>query len=157
MTLLGQLCMTRFSVNSPYLQLALVLVVLGIGNGLFNSPNRQRRDGERSGQPPGRGGRNTGAHDEHRADSVHRHRHGDPLHRDVVSAPVRALTGAVGTNQALDALTFMEGMHRVYLFGSATAVVAILCSLMRGTEDEQRHALVATDGSESGLIGEVGM
>ena len=157
MTLLGQLCMTRFSVNSPYLQLALVLVVLGIGNGLFNSPNASAVMGS---VPANRRGVAAGT----RVLMMNTGQTASIATAMVILSTVMSyqllsglFTGAVGTNQALDALTFMEGMHRVYLFGSATAVVAILCSLMRGTEDEQRHALVATDGSESGLIGEVGM
>ena len=52
-------------------------------------------------------------------------------------------TGTASSNQ-LDARAFMHGFHEIFLFGTVTAIVAAVCSGLRGSDN---RAGTSTSGS----------
>lgn len=129
----GQSWLSTLSVDVPYLTLAFALGILGIGNGLFNSPNTSAVMG-----------------------SV-------PANRRGVAAGMRTLlnntgqTTAIGiamvilstvmsykllsglftgtaSGSSLDASAFMHGFHEIFLFGAVTSIIAAVCSSLRGSD-----------------------
>jgi EmrB/QacA subfamily drug resistance transporter len=154
MTLIGQLCMTRFPLHGSYMVLAPILIVLGLGNGLFNSPNTSAVMGS---VPANRRGIAAGT----RVLLMNTGQTTSIATAMAILATVMSyqllsglFTGAIANNQALDALAFMQGMHRLYLFGAATAVVAIVCSSMRGSDDKRERVLAPVKDIDSSLIAE---
>src|SRR5258708_35557508 len=53
-------------------------------------------------------------------------------------------TGA-SSSHAVDALAFMEGFHRIFLFGSGITAGAIVCSALTGRSDRTVSASTAAE------------
>jgi MFS family permease len=132
-TLLAQLWMITFPVDVPYPTLGIALAVLGVGNGLFNSPNTSALMGS---VPSNRRGvaagmrtllNNTGQTTAVAAAMV--------VLSTVMSYQVlSALFGSGGGETALEAQLFMRGFHEVFLVSAAISAVAIVLSSLRGAE-----------------------
>ena len=131
---IGQLWLVSQPVDAPYRTLAIALAILGTGNGLFNSPNTSAVMGS---VPPNRRGvaagmrtllNNTG---QTMAISI-----AMVILSTVMSYRVLSglFTGTASSNQ-LDATAFMHGFHEIFLFGTVTAVVAAVCSGLRGSDN----------------------
>ncbi len=140
---IGQIWMVSLPVDAPYRSLAFALAVLGTGNGLFNSPNTSAVMGS---VPPNRRGvaagmrtllNNTG---QTMAISI-----AMVILSTVMSYRVLSglFTGTASSNQ-LDARAFMHGFHEIFLFGTVTAIVAAVCSGLRGSDN---RAGTSTSGS----------
>ncbi|MGA7671703.1 MAG: MFS transporter [Nitrolancea sp.] len=140
---IGQLWLVSLPVDAPYRTLAFALTVLGTGNGLFNSPNTSAVMGS---VPPNRRGiaagmrtllNNTG---QTMAISI-----AMVILSTVMSYRVLSglFTGTAGSGQ-LDARAFMHGFHEIFIFGAVTAVVAAVCSGLRGSD---HRAGTSTSGS----------
>jgi EmrB/QacA subfamily drug resistance transporter len=136
-TLVAQLWMARFPVNVPYPLLAASLIMLGLGNGLFNSPNTSAVMGS---VPANRRGiaagmrtllLNTGQTLAVALAMV--------ILSTVMSYQVLTglFTGSEGGVPGIDGRAFMQGFHEVFLFSAAISAVAIVCSSLRGTETRQ--------------------
>ncbi|HEX7101312.1 MAG TPA: MFS transporter [Nitrolancea sp.] len=129
----GQLWMAILPVDAPYLTLALALATLGIGNGLFNSPNTSAVMGS---VPANRRGvaagmrtllNNTGQTAAIAIAMV--------ILSTVMSYSLLSglFTGTASGN-GLDSAAFMRGFHEIFLFGTVTAVIAAICSSLRGSD-----------------------
>ena len=130
----GSLWLVSLPLNAPYHTLAFALAVLGTGNGFFNSPNTSAVMGS---VPPNRRGvaagmrtllNNTG---QTMAISI-----AMVILSTVMSYRVLSglFTGTAGSGQ-LDAAAFMRGFHEIFLFGAVTAVIAAICSSLRGSDN----------------------
>jgi hypothetical protein len=125
--------MIFFSVAVPYLALATALAILGIGNGLFNSPNMSSIMGcvpaNRRGVAAGT--RNT-------LQNV-----GQTMSIAFTMAILSTVmsyhlltslfTGTAAGGKALDGVVFMHGLHEVFLVGAIITGIAIISSSLRGT------------------------
>ena len=74
---IGLAGMTMLQANSSYRWSALWLALVGIGSGMFNSPEHRRDDGRRPGAPPRHRRRRTRDAAEHRRRHLDRFRDGD--------------------------------------------------------------------------------
>jgi EmrB/QacA subfamily drug resistance transporter len=134
-TLVAQLWMVTFPVDVAYGFLALALCMLGIGNGLFNSPNTRA---VMNSVPPNRRGvaagmrtllMNTG---QTAAIGIAMVFLSTVMSCQLLTA---LLTGGATAGQAVDSAAFMQGFHEIYAFGALISVIAIVCSSLRGSAD----------------------
>jgi EmrB/QacA subfamily drug resistance transporter len=130
-TLFAQLWISTFSLNVSYIWLAIALVILGIGNGLFNVPNVSAIMGC---VPSNRRGVATGT----RTLMLYT---GQTMCIAMTMAILstvlsyHVLTGlfmGTGGSNALDGQVFMSGFHKVFLIGSGITAIAIFFSNLRG-------------------------
>jgi MFS family permease len=136
-TLVAQLWMAQFPVTVPYPLMGGALVVLGLGNGLFNSPNTSAVMGS---VPANRRGIAAGMRTlllnsgQTLAVAV-----AMVILSSVMSYRVLTglFTGSAGGAQSINGLVFMQGFHKVFLFSAAISAVAIFCSSLRGSETRQ--------------------
>ena len=135
-TLIAQLLMASFPVTASYIMWGIALAILGIGNGLFNSPNMSAVMGS---VPPNRRGVaagmttllfNSGQTTAIATTMV--------ILSTVMSYQLLAdlFTGTTTGRQSINGLAFMHGLHEVFLVGAVISVIAIVCSSLRGTEDK---------------------
>jgi MFS family permease len=135
-TLVAQVWMASFSVTVPYPLMAAALVVLGTGNGLFNSPNTSAVMGS---VPANRRGVAAGM----RTLLLNSGQTLAIAMAMVVLSTVmsyRVLTGLfTGTSgtQSLDGQVFMQGFHKVFFLSAAISAVAVVCSSLRGGETKE--------------------
>jgi MFS family permease len=133
-TLVAQLWLANFPVTAPYPLMGVALAVLGLGNGLFNSPNTSAVMGS---VPANRRGIAAGM----RTLLLNSGQTLAVAIAMVILSTVMSyalltglFTGASDGTQSLNGLVFMAGFHKVFLFSAAISVVAIVCSSLRGTE-----------------------
>lgn len=147
--LLGQVWLTTFSVTVSYLWLGVALAILGIGNGLFNSPNT---NAVMSAVRPNRRGvaagtrmllNNTG---QTMAIAVAMVILSLVMSHDLLNG---LFTGVETPGHAVDGAAFMRGFHLVFAFSAVTSILAIVCSSLRGAEP--RPGGRAETVEESGL------
>jgi MFS family permease len=129
----GQLWMALLPVDAPYITLAFALATLGIGNGLFNSPNTSAVMGS---VPANRRGvaagmrtllNNTGQTAAIAIAMV--------ILSTVMSySLLSGLFTGTASGDGLDSAAFMRGFHEIFLFGTVTAVIAAICSSLRGSD-----------------------
>ncbi len=130
---IGSLWLATLPLDAPYHTLAAALAVLGTGNGFFNSPNTSAVMGS---VPANRRGiaagmrtllNNTG---QTMAISI-----AMVILSTVMSYRVLSglFTGTAAGSQ-LDSRAFMQGFHEIFLFGTVTAVIAAVCSSLRGSD-----------------------
>jgi MFS family permease len=129
----GQLWMAILPVDAPYFTLALALATMGIGNGLFNSPNTSAVMGS---VPANRRGvaagmrtllNNTGQTAAIAIAMV--------ILSTVMSySLLSGLFTGTASGSGLDSAAFMRGFHEIFLFGTVTAVIAAICSSLRGSD-----------------------
>jgi len=142
-TAAGQLWIASLSVNAPYIILAIALAVVGTGNGLFNSPNTSAVMGS---VPANRRGvaagmrtllNNTGQTTAIAIAMV--------ILSTVMSYSLLSglFTGTASGN-GLDAVAFMHGFHEIFLFGTVTAVIAAICSSLRGSDSRSGTSVSRT-------------
>jgi len=132
--LAAQIWLTTFPVTVSYALLAVALAMLGIGNGLFNSPNTNAVMGSVS---PNRRGvaagtrmllNNTG---QTMAIAVAMVALSIVMSHDVLDG---LFTGVETPGHVVDGEHFMRGFHMVFVFSAVTSVIAIICSGLRGAE-----------------------
>lgn len=136
-TLIAQLWMITFAVTVPYLMLAIALVLLGTGNGLFNSPNSSAVMGSVPANRRGvAGGMRTLLNNTGQTLAI--------ATAMVILSTVMSyqlltglFTGVARGAQSVNGQVFMQGFHKVFVFSAAISVVAIICSSLRGTERKE--------------------
>ncbi len=134
-TLVAQLMMISFAISAPYIVWGIALAILGVGNGLFNSPNMSAVMGS---VPPNRRGVAAGM-------TTLLFNSGQTLAiattmvilSTVMSYKLLAelFTGTATGGESINGVAFMQGLHEVFLVGAVITVVAIVCSSLRGTGD----------------------
>jgi MFS family permease len=136
-TTLGMLWLVTLDVDTPYLNLALVMVLLGISNILFNAPNTTAVMGV---VPPQRRGVAAGT----RTLLLNSGQTMAIAFTMAIVATVMSyqtlvalFAGSTETAHALDAAAFMSGLHKVFLAGALLSVVAMVCSALRGADAER--------------------
>ncbi len=144
-TLVAQLLMIGFPLSAPYIIWGIALAILGVGNGLFNSPNMSAVMGS---VPPNRRGVAAGM-------TTLLFNSGQTMAiattmvilSTVMSYKLLAelFTGAATGGESINGLAFMQGLHEVFLVGAVITVVAIVCSSLRGTEDRVGSSNVSTE------------
>jgi MFS family permease len=137
LTFVAQLWMAQFPVTVPYPLMGAALVVLGFGNGLFNSPNTSAVMGS---VPANRRGIAAGM----RTLLLNSGQTLAVALAMVILSTVMSygvltglFTGAADGTQSINGRVFMQGLHKVFLFSAAISAVAILCSSLRGSETRQ--------------------
>ena len=156
-TLVAQLLMISFPLSAPYIIWGIALAILGIGNGLFNSPNMSAVMGS---VPPNRRGVaagmttllfNSGQTTAIATTMV--------ILSTVMSYRLLAelFTGTAAGGESINGLAFVQGLHEVFLIGAVITVVAIVCSSLRGTEDraEKLHMPVEEAAESRTILREV--
>jgi MFS family permease len=146
-TAVAMLWMTTFPVDVPYVYLAIALVLMGLSNTFFNAPNTTAVMGS---VPAHRRGIASGT----RTLLVNS---GQTIAIALTMAIVATtmsyqtlvtlFSGTAEAGQALDAVAFMDGLHKVFLAGAVMSIAAIICSAMRGKAD-WREGLVETAAEE---------
>jgi len=148
-TLVAQLWMISFSVTVPYITLGIALALLGVGNGLFNSPNSSAVMGSVPANRRGVAGgmrtllNNTGQTLAIATAMV--------ILSTVMSYQLLAglFTGMATGAQSINGQVFMQGFHKVFVCSAAISVIAIVCSNMRGSESKEGKPTVETAAHET--------
>lgn len=149
-TLVAQLLMISFPLSAPYVIWGIALAILGVGNGLFNSPNMSAVMGS---VPPNRRGVAAGM-------TTLLFNSGQTMAiattmvilSTVMSYKLLAelFTGTATGGESINGVAFMQGLHEVFLVGAVITVVAIVCSSLRGTEDRVGKPSVSAEEVDEG-------
>ncbi len=133
-SLAAQLWMTSFPVSVSYIYLATSFVLLGIGNGLFQTPNTSA---VMSAVPSHRRGVAAGSRNL-------LFNTGQTMAVAVAmvilstrmsySTLVELFSGTSAGAQAIDSAAFMDGLHKVFFTGAMLTTMAIVFSALRGKE-----------------------
>ena len=147
----GQLWMVSLPVNAPYPTLAIALAILGTGNGFFNSPNTSAVMGSVPANRRGvAAGMRTLLNNTGQTTAI-------AIAMVILSTVMsyRLLSGLFtgsASGSGLDAAAFMHGFHEIFLFGAVTAVIAAICSSLRGS-DRQAGTSVSSAERDTSVVG----
>ncbi len=132
LTFVAQIWIATFSVTIPYLILAIIFIFLGIGFGLFNTPNTSAIMGC---VPTNRRGIASGTRNmlffTGQTMSI-------ALSMVILSTVMSyhllsdLFTGSAMGGQSVNALTFIDGLRKVFLFGAIITSFAIVFTSLRG-------------------------
>ncbi len=146
----GQLWLVSLPVDAPYRTLAIALAILGTGNGFFNSPNTSAVMGSVPANRRGvAAGMRTLLNNTGQTTAI-------AIAMVILSTVMsyRLLSGlftGTASSNGLDAVAFMHGFHEIFLFGAVTAVIAAVCSSLRGS-DRRTDTPVARAGRDDALV-----
>ncbi len=148
-TLVAQLWMISFAVTVPYLTLAIALALLGLGNGLFNSPNSSAVMGSVPANRRGvAGGMRTLLNNTGQTMAI--------AMAMVILSTVMSyrlltglFTGSATGSESINGQVFMQGFHKVFLCSAAISVVALVCSSLRGNERKEGKPTTETIAPET--------
>lgn len=139
-TTVSMLWMSTFPVDVPYTLLAIALVLMGLSNTFFNAPNTTA---VMSAVPAQRRGVAAGTRtlllNSGQTMAI-------ALTMAIVSTTmsyqtlVALFSGTAEAGHALDAVAFMDGLHKVFFVSAMMSIVAMVCSALRGQGD-RREAL----------------
>lgn len=130
--LVAQVWMISFSVSVSYLLLALALAIVGLGNGLFNTPNISAIMGS---VPANRRGVAAGTTNmmfyigQTMAIALTMAVLSTVMSYHLLTA---LFVGTAAGGQTLDSLAFMHGLHEVFFFGAIVTGIAMVFSSLRG-------------------------
>lgn len=132
-TLVAQIWIITFPVNVSYALLAVELVILGLGNGLFSSPNVSAIMGS---VPANRRGVAAGT----RSALFYTGQTMSIAATMAILSTVMSYSmltslfnGTASSGLAISGPVFMHGLHEVFFFAAIVTVAAIVCSSLRGT------------------------
>jgi len=138
-TTAAMLWLTTFPVDVPYALVAAALVLLGLSNSFFNAPNTTAVMGAVPAQRRGvAAGTRTLLLNSGQMIAI-------ALTMAIVSATMSyrtlvALFSGTSSGSGLDAVAFMDGLHKVFLVSAMMSIVAIVCSALRGQERLARRS-----------------